>query len=95
MIRESSARPAALLALVALAAALGPARRAACARSRVTKAAVGLGPFVEGFGFDLKPCDPRVLGASAVLLALVALAAALGPARRAAVMDPMSALRTE
>jgi predicted permease len=58
-------------------------------------AAVGLGRLVEGLVFELRPGDPRVLGGAAVLLALVALAAALGPARRASRMDPMRALRTE
>jgi predicted permease len=58
-------------------------------------AALALGRLVEGMVFELKPGDPRVLGAAAGLLALVAIAAALGPARRAARMDPMRALRTE
>jgi predicted permease len=58
-------------------------------------AAVALGRMVEGLVFELKPGDPRVLGAAAALLALVAIAAALGPARRAAGMDPMRALRSE
>jgi putative ABC transport system permease protein len=58
-------------------------------------AAAALGKLVEGLVFELKPGDPRVLGGAAVLLALVALAAAVGPARRAATMDPMGALRSE
>jgi hypothetical protein len=58
-------------------------------------AAVLLGKLVEGLVFELKPGDPRVLAAAAAVLALTALAAALEPARRAAAMDPMKALRTE
>jgi hypothetical protein len=58
-------------------------------------AAAALGRMVEGLVYELKPGDPRVLGAAAALLALVALGAALAPARRAATMDPMRALRTE
>jgi predicted permease len=58
-------------------------------------AAVLLGRLVEGLVFDLKPGDPRVLAAAAALLAVTAIVAALGPARRAAAMDPMRALRTE
>ncbi len=54
-----------------------------------------LGRLVEGLVFELKPGDPRVLAAAATLLALTAVAAGLGPARRAAAMDPMRALRTE
>jgi predicted permease len=58
-------------------------------------AAAALGQMVAGLLYELKPGDPRVLGGAAVLLALVALAAALGPARRAAKMEPMQALRTD
>jgi predicted permease len=58
-------------------------------------AAVLLGRLVEGLVFGLKPGDPLVLGAAGGLLAVTAVAAALGPARRAATMDPMRALRTE
>jgi predicted permease len=57
--------------------------------------ALALGHVVEGLVFELKPGDPRVLGTAVAGLALVALAAALGPARRAAAMDPMRALRSE
>jgi predicted permease len=58
-------------------------------------AAFLLGRLVEGLVFELKPGDPRVLAGAAALLALTAVAAGLGPARRAAAMDPMKALRTE
>ena len=74
-------REAALVAAAGIALGLG--------------ASLAFGRMVEGLVFGLKPGDPRVLGASAALLALVAIGAALAPARRAATMDPMRALRTE
>jgi putative ABC transport system permease protein len=43
--------------------------------------------------FGISPRDPLTLGASAVLLTMVALPACYLPARRAARLDPLSALR--
>jgi ABC-type lipoprotein release transport system permease subunit len=43
--------------------------------------------------FEVTPTDPATLGAVAGLLLAVALAASLLPARRAAKVDPMAALR--
>jgi len=45
--------------------------------------------------FGLKPYDPLTLIAAAGLLAAVALAAAWVPARRAAALSPVTALREE
>ncbi|HTX75171.1 MAG TPA: ABC transporter permease [Terracidiphilus sp.] len=45
--------------------------------------------------FGLKPSDPITISAACAVMALVAIAAAYLPARRAASIDPMRALRTE
>jgi ABC-type antimicrobial peptide transport system permease subunit len=50
---------------------------------------------VEGLVFGIKAGDPRVELAAAAILAVVVLSAAWLPARRAALTDPMSALRNE
>jgi putative ABC transport system permease protein len=45
--------------------------------------------------FDVSPVDPVILFGVSVLLAGVSLLASFVPARRAAAVDPMLALRTE
>lgn len=51
--------------------------------------------FLEGFLFDVKPTDPMVLLGVSCLLLGVATAASWLPARRAAKVDPVVALRAE
>jgi ABC-type antimicrobial peptide transport system permease subunit len=45
--------------------------------------------------FGLKPGDPLTLASAAILLVVVAVVASTIPARRAAALDPMLALRQE
>ncbi|MEO8256348.1 MAG: ABC transporter permease [Acidobacteriota bacterium] len=58
-------------------------------------AAAGLGRLAESLLYQLKGSDPVVLIGSAVTLTVVALAAGLVPAQRAARVDPMRALKYE
>jgi putative ABC transport system permease protein len=56
-------------------------------------AAIGLTRWLSSLLFEVTPTDPVVLGAVAGVLVLVALLASYVPARRAAALDPMTALR--
>jgi ABC-type antimicrobial peptide transport system permease subunit len=56
-------------------------------------AALGLGRAAQSLLFGLEGHDPLVFALSVLLLALVAFAAGYAPARRAASVDPMQALR--
>ena len=51
--------------------------------------------WIRGLLFGVEPFDPATLGAVGVLFSLVALGACLLPARRAARVDPMTAIRNE
>jgi predicted permease len=53
------------------------------------------GRLVAGLLFQVAPADPEVLAAVAALLVLITLAASWVPARRAAGVDPITALRSE
>jgi len=55
----------------------------------------GLTRLASGMLYQVRPLDPGVIGTVSVLLATVALLASYLPARRAARIDPMSALRCE
>ena len=57
--------------------------------------ALAAGRTVEGFLVGVSSRDPATLAAVVAALLFVSLAAALAPARRAARIDPMAALRAE
>jgi len=58
-------------------------------------AALGLTRLLGKFLYEIKPTDPLTFVVVSVLLLLVALFASWLPARRAAKVDPMEALRNE
>jgi putative ABC transport system permease protein len=57
--------------------------------------AVACGRLLQGVLYEVRPSDPDVLVAIALTLATVGLVAGVLPARRAASIDPVSALRDE
>jgi predicted permease len=54
-----------------------------------------VGRFVRSFLFEVAPMDPITIAASTLLLALFALLASWIPARRASMVDPTEALRSD
>jgi putative ABC transport system permease protein len=58
-------------------------------------AAIGAGYLMSSQLFGVAPWNPLLLAGATVLLGLAALVAAVIPARRAATIDPMQALRSE
>jgi len=58
-------------------------------------AALGMGRLVENLLVDVRGTDPLTYAVVSLSLACVALAASYIPARRAAKVDPMVALRYE
>lgn len=58
-------------------------------------AAVGLGRLIATQLYQVSANNPALLGGATVLLATIALLACLLPARRATLVDPVQALRTE
>jgi ABC-type antimicrobial peptide transport system permease subunit len=71
--------------------------------STLSAAAIALGvgaslivtPFVKSMLFGIAPSDPATLWGAAVVLMIVALGASWIPARRAARVQPMEALRRD
>jgi putative ABC transport system permease protein len=55
----------------------------------------GITRLLTGLLYGVRPLDPMVFGAVSMLLGGVALIASLLPARRAAKIDPIDALRVE
>lgn len=58
-------------------------------------ASIAAGRLIAAQLFGVSASDPVTLAAAAALLTLVATVAAYGPARRAARLDPIVALRTQ
>jgi len=55
--------------------------------------AAATGRLLSSFLFEVKPTDPLTYGAASAVILLVALAAGLGPARRAGRVDPVIAMK--
>jgi predicted permease len=73
----------------------GGARLAAAGMAMGVVGAFGLTRLMGQLLFNVSPIDPMVIAAVCALLMLVTLAACFVPARRAASIEPMRALRTE
>jgi putative ABC transport system permease protein len=58
-------------------------------------AAIGAGHLIASRLYGVRPWEPRMLAGATLLLGVAALVAAVIPARRAARVDPMQALRSE
>jgi ABC-type lipoprotein release transport system permease subunit len=56
---------------------------------------VALGRYLTAQLYQVSSTNPTLLGATALTLAIVALLACLIPARRATLVNPIEALRTE
>jgi hypothetical protein len=54
-----------------------------------------LSRYLEGLLFGVTPLDPITFAVATAIFALVALAAAYGPVRRATGVDPLVALRAD
>jgi ABC-type antimicrobial peptide transport system permease subunit len=73
----------------------GAARLAAVGIAIGVLGALALGRGMQAILFETSPSDPRVLAGAAAVLGAIALAAGYLPARRAAAVDPMLALRSD
>jgi len=58
-------------------------------------AAIGLTRLMRSLLFEISPLDPLAFAAAPILLVAAALLASYLPARRAAAVDPVEALRME
>jgi len=58
-------------------------------------AALAATRFLQDYLFELKPTDPATIAAAVLMLAAIAVLAGYLPGRRAAGVDPMTALRYE
>ena len=85
------ARPADLVAMILAQAG----RQVALSALAGVGLALLAGQALASLLYHVSPTDPLALGGAVAILALAALAASLVPARRAAGVDPMIALRNE
>ena len=58
-------------------------------------ASIGLTHFLGSLLYDVRPLDTATIASAVVVLMICSALAGLWPARRAASVDPMQALRTE
>jgi putative ABC transport system permease protein len=58
-------------------------------------AAIALGRLLTAQLYQISPCDPFLLASGAALLAMAALLACIIPARKAALLNPVLALRAD
>jgi ABC-type antimicrobial peptide transport system permease subunit len=68
---------------------------AACGVALGVLGSIAMGRIVANLIVDVSLRDPWAISAAGVLLALVAVAAAVGPARRALAVSPTDALRAD
>ncbi len=59
------------------------------------RATIAVGRLLTAQLYQISPHNPLLLGATAIILALAALVACVVPARRATLVSPLQALRTE
>ena len=69
--------------------------RFSCPRQWGTMSTWYVSAAVKSFLFQVEPTDPRIFAGALLVLALAGLAASAVPARRAASVDPLVALRRE